>query len=166
MNNEVDLVEEPKIHSRTPVPASIAVDDSPGHPAIPQHPQNFHLHQVRTVVVHLFVVIWIPYLWCVWWFLWCIPIRWLVVNLTCIQYLGQRWKSGGAHNCHPSICVPGGFYIRGRSITAVWIKVAICSPIKKSTMIDRWSFWLSTNCFQFHFSNSFVFTFTFKFTFN
>ena len=32
---------------RSEVPESPEVDDSAGHPAVPQHPQDVHLHQVK-----------------------------------------------------------------------------------------------------------------------
>ena len=36
---------------RTPVPTSAAPDDSSRHPAVPQHPQDVHLHQVLSDII-------------------------------------------------------------------------------------------------------------------
>ena len=41
---KLDIIK--KLLSRTSVPTSIAADDSSRHPAVPQHPQDVHLHQV------------------------------------------------------------------------------------------------------------------------
>ena len=42
---KLDIIK--KLLSRTSVPTSIAADDSSGHPAVPQHPQDVDLHQVK-----------------------------------------------------------------------------------------------------------------------